>query len=53
MILESYPADASRFLKQEELLKFESRIDGLVLLALDIYMKYREKVHQIIVNCKW
>ena len=34
----------------EELLRFESRIDRVVLLALDIYMKCREKVHQIRVN---
>jgi len=34
----------------EELLKYESRIDIIVLLALDIYMKCREKVHQIRVN---
>ena len=34
----------------EELLRFESRIDKAVLLALDIYMKCREKVHQIRVN---
>ena len=34
----------------EELLRFESRIDDVVLLALDIYMKCREKVHQIRVN---
>ena len=34
----------------EELLKFESRIDKLVLLALDIYMKCREKVYEIRVN---
>ena len=34
----------------EELLKFESRIDKLALLALDIYMKCREKVYEIRVN---
>lgn len=34
----------------EELLKFESKIDQLVLLALDIYMKCREKVFEIRVN---
>ena len=34
----------------EELLKFESKIDKLVLLALDIYMKCREKVYEIRVN---
>ena len=34
----------------EELLKFESKIDKLVLLALDIYMKCREKVFEIRVN---
>lgn len=34
----------------EELLKFESRIDKLALLALDIYMKCREKVYEIRIN---
>jgi len=34
----------------EELLNFGSRIDELVLLALDIYMKCREKVYEIRVN---
>jgi hypothetical protein len=34
----------------EELSKFESKIDKLVLLALDIYMKCREKVYEIRVN---
>ena len=34
----------------EELLEFESRIDKLVLLALDTYMKCREKVFEIRVN---
>ena len=34
----------------EELLNFGSRIDKLVLLALDIYMKCREKVYEIRVN---
>ena len=34
----------------EELSKFESKIDKLVLLALDIYMKCREKVFEIRVN---
>jgi len=34
----------------EELLKFESKIDKLVLFALDIYMKCREKVFEIRVN---
>jgi len=34
----------------EELLKFESKIDKLVLFALDIYMKCREKVYEIRVN---
>lgn len=34
----------------EELLKLESRIDKLVLLALDTYMKCREKVYEIRVN---
>jgi len=33
-----------------QLLEFESKIDRLALLALDIYMKCREKVHQIVVN---
>ncbi len=30
--------------------EFESRIDKLALLALDIYVQCREKVHQIVVN---
>lgn len=34
----------------EELLRFESRIDELALLAFDIYMKCREKVYEIRVN---
>ncbi|MFC2035547.1 RsbRD N-terminal domain-containing protein [Chloroflexota bacterium] len=34
----------------EQLLEFELRIDKLVLLALDIYMKCREKVFEIRVN---
>lgn len=34
----------------EELLKFESKIDKLVLLAFDIYMKCREKVFEIRVS---
>ena len=34
----------------EELLRFESRIDQLALLAFDIYMKCREKVYEIRVN---
>ena len=34
----------------EELLKFESRIDELALLAVDIYTKCREKIYEIRVN---
>lgn len=34
----------------EELLEFEARIDKLVLLAFDIYMKCREKVFEIRLN---
>ncbi len=34
----------------EELLRFESRIDRLALLAFDIYMKCREKIYEIRVN---
>lgn len=34
----------------EELLRFESRIDELALLALDIYMKCRENIYEIRVN---
>lgn len=34
----------------EELLKFESRIDKLALLAFNTYVKCREKVYQIRVN---
>ena len=34
----------------KELLQFESRVDKLALLALDIYMKCREKVYELRVN---
>ena len=34
----------------EELLKFESRIDELALLAFDIYTKCREQIYKIRVN---
>ena len=34
----------------DELLEFDSRIDKLALLALDIYMKCREKIYEIRVN---
>jgi len=34
----------------QELWEFESRIDKLALLALDIYMKCREKLYEIRVN---
>ena len=34
----------------EQLSEFESRIDKLALLALDIYVQCREKVHQIVVD---
>jgi len=33
-----------------ELLAFESRVDDMVLLAADIYLKCREKIYQIRVN---
>ena len=33
-----------------ELLAFESRVDDMVLLAVDIYVKCREKIYQIRVN---
>ncbi|MFC2046777.1 RsbRD N-terminal domain-containing protein [Chloroflexota bacterium] len=39
-----------RNLDYEDLLKFEVRIDELALLALDIYTKCREKVHNIRLN---
>jgi len=32
------------------LIDLESRIDGLALLSLDIYMKHREKLYEIRVN---
>ena len=32
---------------EEELLMLESKIDGLALLSFDIYMKCREKIHEI------
>ncbi|MFC2017272.1 RsbRD N-terminal domain-containing protein [Chloroflexota bacterium] len=31
----------------EDILKFESRIDDMMLLTLDIYMKCREQIHEI------
>ena len=34
----------------QELIDLESRIDGLALLSLDIYMKHREKLYEIRVN---
>jgi len=34
----------------KELLEFESKIDTITLLTLDIYMKCKEKIHQIRVN---
>ena len=34
----------------KDLLKFEARIDKLALLALDIYMKCREKIYEIRLN---
>ncbi len=34
----------------EELLKFESKIDELILLSFDIYMKCREKVYELKVS---
>lgn len=34
----------------EELLRFEERIDGLALLAFDLYMQSREKMYEIRAN---
>ena len=34
----------------KQLSEFESRIDKLALLALDIYVQCREKVHQIVIG---
>ncbi|MFA4915340.1 MAG: RsbRD N-terminal domain-containing protein [Syntrophales bacterium] len=34
----------------EDLLKFESRIDELALIAFDVYMKCREKIYEIRVD---
>ena len=31
----------------EEILEFESRIDDMMLLTLDVYMKCREQIHEI------
>ena len=39
--------DIGKSLGYRSLLEFEARIDELALLALDIYMKCREKVHEI------
>jgi len=46
-IREELAYDIGGKLAYEDLLKFEVRIDELVLLALDIYMKCREKVYDI------
>lgn len=40
--------EQSHFLKQ--LLAFESRIDEMALLAVDIYVKCREKIYEIRIN---
>ncbi len=37
-------------LAYDDLLRFEARIDKLAMLALDIYMKCREKVYEIRLN---
>jgi hypothetical protein len=34
----------------EELLKFESKIDEIVLFAFDIYMRCREKIYELRIN---
>jgi len=49
-IREELAHDIGEKLAYEDLLKFEVRIDELVLLALDIYMKCREKVYDIRLN---
>jgi len=42
--------DIGKSLDYKNLLEFESRIDELVLLALNIYVKCREKVYEIRLN---
>ena len=42
--------DIGKSLGYQDLLEFEARIDELALLALDIYMKCREKVYEIRLN---
>ena len=49
-IREELANDIGGKLAYEDLLKFEVRIDELALLALDIYMKCREKVYDIRLN---
>ena len=49
-IREELANDIGGNLACEDLLKFEARIDELALLALDIYMKCREKVYDIRLN---
>jgi hypothetical protein len=34
----------------EDLLRLESKVDGLALMAFDIYMKYRERLYEIKAN---
>ena len=34
----------------EELIRFESKIDGLVLIAFDVFVKCREKIYEIKAN---
>jgi hypothetical protein len=34
----------------KDILRFESRVDGLVLMAFDLYMKYRERLYEISAN---
>lgn len=42
--------DIGKSLGYKDLLEFESRIDELVLLAFDIYVKCREKIYEIRLN---
>jgi hypothetical protein len=49
-IREELANDIGRNLAYDDLLTFEARIDKMVLLALDIYVKCREKVYDIRLN---
>lgn len=49
-IKEELASELGKKLTYKELALFEARIDKLALLALDIYVKCREKIHEIRIN---